>query len=98
MISFRQYLVREGRGDDVKRRTALHVKHHNTCDALKNAFPGEEALDDAMLAIYTKWRGKGNKPEQQKKTSLRKFIADDDRKWAKLWGAVRADAGHDKEE
>jgi hypothetical protein len=77
MISFREYLDRG--------RLKKHVKHHNTTKALADAFPGEQ-LDKAKDAIYTKWRGKGN---QQ---SLRKFVADDDKKWAKLWGAVRADS------
>lgn len=96
MISFRQYLVREGR-DDLKSRLSKHVKHTNTCKALQDAFPGD-SLDNAMTAIYTKWRGAGKEPEQQQKTSLRKFIADDDKKWAKLWGAVRADADPDKKD
>lgn len=76
MISFREYLERD--------RLKKHVKHHNTTKALTDAFPGEE-LDKAKEAIYTGWRGKN------KRRSLGKFIADDDRKWADLWGKVRAE-------
>jgi hypothetical protein len=89
MISFREYLDRD--------RLKKHVKHHNTTKALEDAFPGEE-LDKAKSAIYTKWRGKGKKSKEKQRHSLRKFIADDDKKWAKLWGAVRADCDHAHEE
>ena len=82
MISFREYLDRD--------RLKKHVKHTNTTKALEDAFPGEE-LDKANKAIYTGWRGKS------KKHSLRKFVAADDKKWADLWGKVRADCDdHDK--
>ncbi len=76
MISFREYLDRD--------RLKKHVKFHNTTQALKDAFPGEE-LDKAKESIYTNWRGRN------KKQSIRKFIADKDSKWAKLWGKIRSD-------
>lgn len=82
MLSFREYLDRG--------RLKKHVKHHNTTKALTDAFPGEE-LDKAKDAIYTSWGGS----KKDGKSSLRKFISDDDRKWAKLWGKVRADCDGD---
>jgi len=89
MISFREYLVREGR-DDLKSRLSKHVKHHNTCKALEDAFPGEE-LDKAKEKIYTgkKWNKKSEK------LSLAKFRDDSDKKWADLWSAMTADMRKD---
>lgn len=77
MISFREYLDRD--------RLKKHVRHHNTTKALEDAFPGEE-LDKAKNAVYTNWRGRN------KRAAMRKFIADKDSKWAKLWGKIRGES------